>query len=207
MNKRNLFLLGILVFLFFIFFSYLVQKDLFTQIDFDNTVKLQDKISRRFDTSFSALSLVGSFEISTLFLLFLVVLRRKIKTVLIFLLYFLAIFLELFGKLYVDHPGPPYLFFRNNIPFNFPSSYVRPGSSYPSGHSIRTLFISTILLFLIGKSERLSGIQKILFISLVALFDVMMLVSRVYLGEHWTSDVIGGGLLGASLGFVSLVAF
>jgi membrane-associated phospholipid phosphatase len=32
-----------------------------------------------------------------------------------------------------------------------------------------------------------------------------MLTSRIYLGEHWTSDVIGGGLLGASFAFLSLL--
>src|SRR3989344_4902212 len=197
MNNKKLFSIGVLVFLSFVFFSYLVHRDLFAQLDFDNTVKLQDRISRRLDTPFSTLSLLGSFEILSLLLLFLVVIRKKISGIFVFVPYITAIFIELYGKIFVIHPGPPYLFFRNDIPFNFPSSYIQPGSSYPSGHSTRTLFISVVLIFMIGNSKRLSSFQKAIFISLVLLFDIAILVSRVYLGEHWTSDVVGGALLGA----------
>lgn len=204
MNKKLLFLLGFFVFLVFIFLSYLVHKDLFTQIDFDTTVKLQDNISRRFDTSFSLFSLFGSFEILTFFLILVILINRKIKSIFVIFLYILTLFLELFGKLFVDHPGPPYLFFRYDIPFNFPSSYVSPGSSYPSGHSTRTAFVSAILLFLILRSKKLSKVQKITISGLVLLFDITMFASRIYLGEHWISDVIGGGLLGYSLGLLSL---
>lgn len=205
MNKKNLFALGILVFLIFVFLSYLVQKNLFTQLDFNNTVKLQDHLSRRFDTPFSVFSLLGSAEVSTIFLLAIIIARRKLKTFFVFGGYAMGLFFELFGKIFVKHPGPPYLFFRYDIPFDFPSSYVKPGSSYPSGHSTRTTFISVLLLLIIWKSKKLSNSQKTLFSLLVISFDVIMLLSRVYLGEHWTTDVVGGGLLGASLAMISFM--
>ena len=205
--KFQILALSILILFCFALFSYFVHKDLFTQFDFDTTVRIQDKISGRFDTFFSVFSLLGSTELVTLFLIVLIIILRKLKRTLIFVPYFMSFVIELYGKIFVVHPGPPYMFFRYDIPFNFPSSYVKPGSSFPSGHSTRTLFISMILLFLIGKSKRLSSLQKTMLFSLVFLFDIIMLVSRVYLGEHWSSDVIGGGLLGGSLGILSLVFF
>ena len=60
---------------------------------------------------------------------------------------------------------------------------------YPSKHALR----STILLgavYLLGTSS--------LWRAAVALALLGLLASRVYLGTHWTSDVVGGALLGAS---------
>lgn len=204
MNKKLLFF-GLIAFLIFVAFSYLVHKDLFTQFDFNSTVRIQDKISRRFDTFFSVFSLLGSTELVTLFLIVLIAVLRKLKRLLVLVPYIASFFIELYGKIFVVHPGPPFMFFRYDIPFNFPSSYVQPGSSFPSGHSTRTAFVSAILFFLILRSKKLSKFQKMAILGLVLLFDIIMFTSRIYLGEHWVSDVIGGGLLGYSLGLLSLV--
>jgi undecaprenyl-diphosphatase len=205
-NRRlPLLILGAIIFIIFIVFSYLVHKNLFTQLDFDTTVRLQDKIPLSFATPFSILSLVGSAEIVSIILLILWVFIKKLRYIFVLFSFGVIHLFELFGKAFVTHPGPPYLFFRYDIPFQFPSSYVQPGSSYPSGHLARTTFVAVILIFIIYHVKKLSEVQKRILYCSIIIFVCLMFVSRVYLGEHWLSDVIGGSLLGSSMGLFSVL--
>lgn len=208
MRKRlGLLFLGGVIFLFFVFFSYLVDKDLFTKIDFDTTVRLQDKISRKFDDLFSFFSVIGSFEIVSLGLLIALIIRKKIRGIIFLGLYVAFHVIEIYGKNFVEHLPPPEFLLRTKRFMEFPQFHVRAEYSYPSGHAGRTAFISTILIFFLLRTKKLSGIQKLIIFSIIAIFDIIMFTSRIYLGEHWASDILGGIALGVALAVIGEVIY
>jgi len=189
---------ALIFFLAFVLFTIPVALGLFTSLDQNTTVALQNFFAVSFDTPLSFFSLLGSFELTTLILVFALAKLGLKKSLVVLTIFFLGIGLELLGKIFLFHPGPPSLFFRYNLGFYFPSGIIQTGHSYPSGHSYRTAFLTLLLAYLIAGSKKLSPKTKTRLTFTLGLILFVMLVSRISLGEHWTTDVVGGLLLGAS---------
>ena len=121
--------------------------------------------------------------------------KIRFRALLIPLLFVVLVMGELYGKSVVHHPSPPFFMIKNPTTI-FPQFYVNEQYSYPSGHTARAVFLG-LVVWLVTKKKRSVGLAAGLFVLLVA-------VGRIYLGHHWLSDVIGGGLLGSAMGLAVL---
>ena len=71
------------------------------------------------------------------------------------------------------------------------------GYSFPSGHSMVSMAFYGFLIYLIYKYV-MNKKLKLILISLLSLLIFLIGISRIYLGVHYTSDVIGGFLIAIS---------
>lgn len=197
---------ALFLFILYLIFGYFVDKDIFRTIDYDIMVFLQEKVSRLFDIPFSLFTIAGSSEITLLIcgLIFLYFIIRKKQFIFGLSLFFLITVIELIGKFTIYHPKPPNIFFRYSLGLHLPSGYiVNTHFSYPSGHMARVAFVAVIFLFLIVLKKN-DKYKRWISLILTGLFITGMFISRIYLGEHWITDVIGGVLLGSSVGMLAL---
>lgn len=205
--KNLLLIVAFLLSLTYVLFSFFVGRHVLDGFDLSATIFLQNNISHVFDTPLSVFSLIGSFEISSFILLIIVakLVPPKRRLIVIFF-YFLILGIEFLGKTLIFHPNPPPKFFRYDIPFFFPSTHVSTSYSYPSGHAARTAFISLLVILSAVKDpvRTTNNLKNKIIMVLILLFDLLMFISRPYLGEHWTTDVLGGVILGVSMWTLSL---
>jgi membrane-associated phospholipid phosphatase len=221
MKKNRYILVGIIFLLLFYGFSVWVNKGGFRSIDFDTTVKIQERIdtsSRLRLASFVGNVMEGStffaspeisiVAVGLLTLFALVDFRNKkirLRALLIPLLFTLLVIGEIYGKNVVHHPAPPFFMIKNPTSL-FPKYYINEQYSYPSGHTARAVFLGITFysLFMIHNSLFKKRKLKYSIAIGIACYIFLVSISHIYLGHHWFSDVIGGGLLGTGLGCMML---
>ena len=116
-------------------------------------------------------------------------LRRRRRDAWVPLLVVAVLAVEIVLKTLVSQPIPPRELSRTVelIPF----AHVAFAGAFPSGHVARTAF--------------LAGVARVPSWFAVCVVALMML-TRVYLADHWPSDVLGGLLLGVLVAQVAAVA-
>lgn len=209
-SKRIIFSVLGLFFLFLFFaFTLWVRSDHLRSFDFDTTVRIQNLTPIRADSFFSVLSVIGRFEFTATALAVVLLIwskfkfNRLIRAGLILGMLAMAHVLEIVGKSILEQPGPPNMFLRSQFS-DFPGFYVHTDASYPSGHSLRIVFLGIVYFYLIIKSKYPNQAKLLLYLFIAGAISAM-LYSRVSLGEHWTTDVIGGTLLGVGSALISLI--
>jgi undecaprenyl-diphosphatase len=133
---------------------------------------------------FEAVSFVGNWEVATLVVVAAVIFlwnRRRRAALTLALTCAGSELVVYLGKAGFGRPRPPAIF----------SVLTELDGSFPSGHaniSVALYALGFYLLFRAAHSPRLRG----LWLVLAALFPLMIGFSRLYLGVHYLSDVLGG---------------
>ena len=205
MKSKYFYILGSVLLLMFYLFSREVKGGFLKKVDFDTTVKVQERI----DTSsrLRLASIVGDVMEGTTFfaspevsvgaiiLLTLFAFSKiKLRAFVIPILFGLLVMGEIYGKNVVHHPSPPFFMIKNPSTI-FPKYYINNDFSYPSGHASRAVFMSFLIWLFIQRKMWL-GIMLAIYVFAVS-------ISRIYLGHHWLSDILGGALLGGGLGLLT----
>ncbi len=193
---KKFFFLGLALLFIFAVLSRAVKYGFLRQTDFDTTVRLQNRIPARFDQIWDDGAILADPVVSFGLAIALTAWawkKRKMRALIIPLGFLLVAAIELYGKTTLPHPGPPYFFVKHPTTV-FPKFTVIEPFSYPSGHTARITFLA-LIAWIFARKRAWAGFAMLGYVVFIGL-------GRMYLGQHWLSDVLGGALLGSGFGII-----
>lgn len=216
-TRHRLLILGFLILVVFVFFSRSVRQKIWNSTDLTVTVKIQDRIDKSVHlrvadfvgntmegASFFAAPEFSVFFVGLLTLVAVTDIRHRkfrLRGLIIPVAFLLVVLAEIYGKTVIHHPAPPFYMIKNPVSV-FPKYYINEQYSYPSGHAARAVFMA-LSLFLVTIKPGNHIIMKcrmgVLVGSVGLIYIALVSLSRIYLGHHWFSDVIGGWLIGVGI--------
>lgn len=182
-TKKELILITILS-LIFILLSILVVNN--KTLSLDNTIH-NYILSIRSTTLTNIFKIITNFGGSTCLLivstiLFILIKNKKISINIVLNLFIIFLLNQLAKNIFLR---------ERPIGINL---IDETGYSYPSGHSMVSLAYYGYLIYLINKTN-IKKIIKIISIIILSTLIVSIGISRIYIGVHYLTDIIGGFLL------------
>jgi membrane-associated phospholipid phosphatase len=143
-------------------------------------------------------SLLAAVTIIALLAVVLWILNKRLEAVFIASLFSTAMLASWLLKLVIDRPRP-----SGELVQLLGESW---GLSFPSGHATCAAVFCGFLFYIAPRLVRqpvATGILRFLLIALI----LLIAASRIYLGVHWTSDVVGGLFLSGLLLYPAIVLY
>ncbi len=183
-NKHKKLIIGIIaVLLFIVVLILVVNKSI---LNFDNDIFDKFILKNRSESMtilMILISMICSFPILMGICLFTFLFKKNKKVPTLISLNLALVFLvNLIVKTIIQRPRP------------FCNITNEPGFSFPSAHSMVSMAFYGYIMYLVYKNVKPSGKKYVLCALLFALI-ILIGVSRIYLGAHFFSDVLGGFLL------------
>lgn len=94
---------------------------------------------------------------------------------------------------------------RERPPQGLSVSELEPSFSFPSGHALNATIIAGVLAYLVVLHTRSTRLSRAV-TALAVVHALLMGLSRVYLGQHWLTDVVVAWLLASAWLVVVLTA-
>ena len=174
-----------IIFILFIIWSILMLKKKLTQLD--NSFYNKVNITKIKTTIFKGITFLASAKFVA-FLCFILLIFMKNKIIPVAIIINMLIMWVLIGILKNT--------FKRKRP-NLNQLVKEKGYSYPSGHTMTATIFYGFIIFLIIISNLILPL-KVSLIIILSLLIILVGYTRVYLGVHFLSDVIGAILFGTS---------
>lgn len=155
------------------------------------------------DAAMIAITTTGDLATLFVFGIIITIIRRTRKAGMIFLITMVALAIAvMYLKPFVDIERPPYEFkpaFQLPENFGIENDSLAPFAadlSYPSGHASRATALAFIIGYLLYQKYRPAGYA-------VWAFPIIIGITRVYVQQHFPTDLVGGFLIGVIISVVT----
>lgn len=190
MKKRTNITIIIILTILLLIEIILVKLNVFNTLD-DYIYSRASKIINNTNTAiFKGFSFLGTEIFIILFCLINIIINKS-RGVIITIIVFSSTLLNQALKIIIRRPRP------DINPLAIERSF-----SFPSGHTMIMIVIGGILLYLLWQ-EKGSKLKKIVLTIIISLVALTVMFSRIYLGVHYFSDIIGGITSGLLFLFIS----